>query len=330
MPKGLSKTISRSKPRKKAQKKTNSATRGLTKTAKKEVKALIKRSEETKYFDCHDLIESIELYRARANVNAIGVYGFATCSNQNSGGSRIPYGVDSTNAVKYLDPLDMNKTFSNASGTDYEKSQAVVGSYCKPSYAATSFLLERQYVDLTGSQGSDYLANNSAPYFVRILRISPKSMKISNTSINPQLDAFLTNTNEPTGVHASTFGIQALQLFKPNTRKYNVLADIKTVMHVPFTSTTNSTGDISTPSGALISLNNSDNFMKTYNFTHDIGKKLFFTDGGGSNTNSATGQKNEFILIHTCQMGINSYNSLQNNSARKLRIALNTVSTYKE
>ena len=70
--------------------------------------------------------------------------------------------------------------------------------------------------------------------------------------------------------------------------------------------------------------------MKKLVMRHDIGKKLYFETGSGSSGNSTAGQKNEFILFHTCQLGIDSANSLSSNSALNLLLTGKFVSTFKD
>ena len=316
--------------RRPAKKKTKvKAKKGLTKVEKSQVNALIKKSEETKYFDCHDAISGHSLRRARANINGIGVRGYATCQDKNSQGTRVQYGVNSgTNAHEYLDELNMDRTFSNSGGNDHENAQAVIGCYANPSYTASSFVLERQFIHANTIAGNP-TSLDAAPYFVRVLRISPLAKKLSTVTINPETDAFMSKTGEAIGIANSDFGPTELMLSKANSRKYKVIADTKFMMDAPFAVTNNATG--TTPATDAIISSMGTKHTKMLNFKHDIGKKLYFANGShGGRANATAGQKNEFILIHTCQVGVNSQSDLTANSALEMKIGGRFISSYKE
>ena len=309
---------------------TRKGTNHLTKTEKKETKAIVKqtlnRQLESKYFNCKTLTDSMALFRARSSIGGIGVRGFATCEDKNAAGTRIQYGVDTTNAIKYVTELNMNRSFADTDGTGTERSNAIVGHYCNPSLAQSEFILERDYLQ-SSDGGSDYATLNAAPYFVRVLRLCPRPTKLSTVDIDPENDAFVNELGQPTGIADSAFTPAALMLYKPNSRKYKVVADMKFEMVPPFTTTEVDTG---LGTDALVTNIQRGGFMKKLVMRHDIGKKLYFESGSGSSGNSTAGQKNELILFHTCQLGIDSTNSLSSNSALNLLLAGKFVSTFKD
>jgi hypothetical protein len=319
--------------RRRTNRRRNTRTGGkhLTKTEKKETKAIVNatlnRKLESKYFNCKSITDSIALYRCRTNTNGIGVRGFATCEDKNAQGTRIQYGRDtSDNSVKYLTELNMNRSFSDQDSAGTERSNSIVGHYCNPSLAQSEFILERDYLQ-SSAGGSDYSTLNVAPYFVRVLRLCPRPTKLSTVDIDPENDAFVNELGQQTGVADSAFGPAQLMLYKVNSRKYKVVGDIKFEMVPPFTTTEVDTG-IGTD--ALVTNIAKSGFMKKLVMRHDIGKKLYFESGSGSSGNSTAGQKNEFILFHTCQLGINSTNSLSSNSALNLLMSGKFVSTFKD
>jgi hypothetical protein len=71
------------------------------------------------------------------------------------------------------------------------------------------------------------------------------------------------------------------------------------------------------------------NGMKTMNFIHDIGKKLFYKepDAGSSPNYPTSGFKNEFILFHFQTVGDNTGTR---NIANNVRISVNAVSSFKD
>lgn len=303
---------------------------GLNATEKKQVnelaKKVVNRMTETKYFDCKSLQNALSLHRARSNINGIGVRGFATCEDRNSQGTRIQYGRSATdNSVQYLTELNMNKCFAN-DDADAVSPNAVVGHYCNPSLALSEFILERDYIQTAGA-GSDYTTLNVSPYFVRVLRLVPRPTKLSTVDIDPENDAFVNELGTATGCADSGFGPQELMLFKANSRKYKVVADLKFEMIPPFTTTEIDTG---AGTDALVTNIAKSGFMKKLVMKHNIGKKLYFESGGNVSENSTVGQQNEFILFHTCPLGINAQAALSSTSALNMLIAGKFVSTFKD
>lgn len=300
----------------------------LSKAAKSEVRKIAKSTQnkeiETKYFNCKSLQSSMALHRARSNVLGIGVRGFATCEDKNSQGTRIQYGVDSGNAHQYLTELNMNRTFNTTDG-DNVSANAVVGHYCNPSLAKSEFIVERDFIQTAGG-GTDYTTLNVAPYFVRVLRISPRAPKLSTVTCDPENDAFVNELGQATGIADSAFGPQELMLYVPNRRKYNVIADTKFNLVPPFCTTEVDTG---VGTDALVTNLVRSGFMKKLTMKHNIGKKLYFEDGAATG-NSTAGQQNEFILFHTCQLGIDSQNSLLQNSAVNVLLQGKFISTFKD
>lgn len=303
--------------------------KSLSKPAVKQVKDIAKKTmikaTETKYFDCKSLQSSLSFHRARSNVQGIGVRGFATCEDRNSQGTRIQYGRDSSNAIQYLTELNMNKTFATTDASSVA-ANAVVGHYCNPSLAKSEFILERDYIQTAGG-GTDFTTQNVAPYFVRVLRLSPRPAKLSTVDIDPENDAFVNELGQATGVADSAFGPQELMLYKANARKYKVISDQSFTLVPPFVTTEVDTG---VGTDALVSNLARGGYMKKLVMKHNIGKQLYFESGGASNTNSTAGQQNEFILFHTTQIGVNSQASLLNNSALNILIAGKFVSTFKD
>jgi hypothetical protein len=301
----------------------------LTKKAvTKIVKSTVKSNQESKYFDTKSLQSAMAFHRARSNVLGIGVRGFATCEDKNSQGTRVQYGVDSSNAHQYLTELNMNRTFA-PTDPDNVSANAVVGHYCNPSLAKSEFIIERDFIQ-TADDGSSYTTLNVAPYYVRVLRITPNAKKLSTTEIDPENDAFINELGQETGVADSNFGPHELMMYLPNKRKYRVIADTKCTLVPPFVTTEVAQGGAAGASDALVTNLQKSGFMKRMTMKHNIGKKLYFEDGANTGGNSTAGQQNEFILFHTCQIGVDSQSSLLGNSALNALISGKFVSTFKD
>lgn len=310
---------------------------GLNKKEVKQTKQIVKKTvnqmAESKYFECKDIMETKGLLRARTNVKGIGVLGFATLEDKNSQGTRLAYGRNDNNAYEYLTELNMNRASDVADTNVFRKAQAVEGNYASPSFAQSTFILERDYVETVGLAANDYSTLAAAPYFVRILRLAPRAPKMSTEDVNPMSDAFVNETGQPAGIDDNDFGPVQLMTFKSNSRKYKVISDKSFTMVPPFTVNNQSTGftDVGTdPGNAGVSNLTANGCFKTIQMRHDIGNKLYFPNGGNGRYNSATGQKNEFILFHTCQIGINSADSIGANDATKMLVSGKFVSTFKD
>lgn len=320
--------------KKSSQSKSSSGT-GLNKKEVKQTRQIVKKTvnamAESKYFECKDLLVTKSLNRARTNIKGIGVMGFATLEDKNSQGTRLVYGRDDDNAYEYLTELNMNRASDKSNTNEFRKAQAVEGNYVTPSFAQSTFILEREYIQTSGV-ASDYSVMAAAPYYVRILRLSPKAPKMSTEDVNPMSDAFVNEKGEKTGIDDNDFGPVSLMTFKANSRKYKVISDKSFTMVPPYTANNQATG-MAAPSdtnNASVSNLTANGCFKTVQYKHDIGKKLYFPHGGQGRHNSSTGQKNEFILFHTCQLGVNSADSLVSNDATNLLVSGKFVSTFKD
>ena len=312
--------------------------RGLNKTEVKQVTSLankvVKKIAETKYFNVSGFKEGKALYHARTNHKAIGVRGYATCENKNSQGVRIPYGRNiATGAIEYLDELNMNRCFASTSSSDFFKSQKIEGVYASPSFAQSTFILERD-VGYTIGQASEYNSLNNAPYFVRITRVSPRASKFSTIEINPEGDLFVDEFGRATGVATSDFNVHQLMTYKLNSRKYKVIEDKSFLMAPPMIMNNLATGqsdtDPLTETNGNVAQYNLNNCLRTLSYRHNIGKKLFFARGGENEDNSTSGQQNEFILFHTCHVGVNSQAAPNSYDATDMLISTKSVSTFKD
>jgi hypothetical protein len=312
--------------------------KGLTKTEKSQVKNIAKKAvntlAETKYFNVSGFKENKPLHYASINKKGMGVRGYCTCENKNSQNVKITYGVETVGEdTAYIDELNMNRCFSRDSSTDFFKSQAICGAYASPSFAQSTFVLEREVAYITG-EASDYSTLNHAPYFVRMVRVSPRPSKLSTVSIMPSTDLFVDEWGRHTGISDSTFLNHQLMTYKLNGRKYKIIEDKSFIMAPPMILNNVATGqsdtDPLTEVNGDVNNYNIGNCMKTFQNRHDIGKKLFFEDGGEEEANSTSGQQNEFIFFHTCLLGINASASINSYRANHLLISTKSVSSFKD
>lgn len=312
--------------------------KGLTKTEKSQVKTIAKNAvntlAETKYFNVSDFKENKPLHWATATKKSMGVRGYCTCENKNSQSVKIAYGVSTLDeTTEYLDELNMNRCFARDSATDFFKSQAICGAYASPSFAQSTFVLEREVGYVTG-EASDYSTLNNAPYFVRMVRVCPRPTKLSTVTIQPSTDLFVDEWGRHTGISDSTFLNHQLMTYKLNGRKYKIIEDKSFIMAPPMIVNNVATGQSDTDPLSEVNgdVNNYNiaNCMKTFQNRHDIGKKLFFQDGGEEEANSTSGQQNEFIFFHTCLLGVNASSSMNSYRANHLLISTKTVSSFKD
>ena len=257
---------------------------GLNKTEQKQVKTLAKRAvktlAETKYFNVSGFKENKGLHFALSSKKGIGVRGYCTCENKNSQNVKIAYGVDTvTESTAYLDELNMNRCFSNSSSSDFFKSQAIEGVYASPSFAQSTFILERE-VGYTPGQASDYSTLDNSPYFVRMIRVSPRPQKLSTVAITPSIDLFVDEFGQATGINDADFLTHQLMSYKVNGRKYKIHEDKSFIMAPPMILNNLATGqsdtDPLTEVNGNVSNYNVGNCLKTIQRRHDIGKKTIF------------------------------------------------------
>ena len=297
-------------------------------------KKTINKLAETKYFNVSGFKENKGLHYALNNKHGMGVRGYATCENKNNINVKIAYGVDTVSgSTAYLDELNMNRCFANNVGDDFFRSQAMDGVYVTPSFSESTYILERDVGYITG-QASDYSTLNNTPYFVRMIRVTPRPQKLSTISITPAIDLFVDEFGRATGINDADFLNHQLMTFKVNSRKYKIVEDKSWLMAPPMIVNNQATGqsdtDPLTEVNGSVNNYNVSNSMKVVKCRHNIGKKLFYEDGGQSEKNSTTGQQNEFIFFHTCLVGVNASSSINAYNGTHLLISTKSVSTFKD
>ena len=293
--------------------------KGLNKIEKKQVKAIINKKAEQKYFKTA-LFGSPEGFKLQTNVadsSVIEVKGFVG-GVSNIEGVAATYGYASAGgAAASISPLNVFRTFKattvNADGTvtagDEQKYEVFIpeGRKCAPAFAQTHLRIHRECVNTN----SDDKAEMAVPYYYRVIRVIPKKQKFTDIELDPQLDLFQDNYGEAYGIYSGgdaytpTFARFELMTSKINTRRYTVLDDIKFQL-MPPTSTSNGFDNFD---GRLVSTMNG-NGAKLITFNHKKPKTLYY-DGNyqeTSGTQPLTNNNQEMIFVHGCMLGTDSPN----------------------
>lgn len=301
----------RTNPKKRV-KRSKKITRSDVKTI---AKSVVLSTAESKYFNTEGAQYNTELTPHYIKpTDVMTCLGFATGSiNDPETETTFQYGNGS------MKTLNLNRLYGANAAEPYNQF-ALDGMYCNPSFAQSRFLIERTAQDFSNAAVEP---NRACPYYVRVLRLQPRPMKTTNQSVTPEIDAFLDVQGLPTGVSQLGFSKLDLVTLKPNSRKYKVIQDIKYLMNAPVQSTLIDIG-----SGSNVVTTQPEANIRTFNFTHDIGKKLFYKEPGpGSVVYPTTGFKNEFILFHFQAMGDDAGIRV---AANEVRISVNAVSTFKD
>ncbi len=278
---------------------------------KKIAKSVIYKEAESKYFNTADHIErTVAVAHTGSDMTVLG---FTTGDDLDAvAGSTYQYGTGNMRA------LNVHRVFDrSSSGSDAYLS--LEGFYATPVFCQSRFLIERT----TTNSGNASVPSQTLPYFCRVLRLVPRPRKSSNQDVQPNVDAFMDEQGQPTGVFNSSFDKLKLISYKVNTRKYMVKADMKFLMNTPMNH-----NELAISAGTNnVTVN--PNGMKTLNFNHDIGKKLFYKEPEQTSQPNypSSGFKNEFILFHFQTVGDND--SVRN-IANNIRISVNAVSSFKD
>lgn len=278
---------------------------------KKIAKSVLYKEAESKYFNTTDHSEREPVaVQTLANMTCLG---FTTGDDLDAvAGTTYQYGTSSMRTLNVHRVFDRNSADPN----DY---LSLEGFYATPTFCQSRFVIERT---ITNS-GNSTAPTQTLPYYCRVLRLVPRPRKSSNQSVQPNLDAFMDEQGQPTGVFVAGFDKLKLMTYKVNTRKYTVKQDTKFIMNTPVNH-----NELDIAAGTQnVSFNGSG--LRTMNFIHDIGKKLYYKSPDASpNPNyPSSGFKNEFILFHFQTLGDNGG---VRNVANNIRISANAVSAFKD
>ena len=118
------------------------------------------------------------------------------------------YGVDATSGNNVnMESLEMNRIYTN-SATAPLNQNAIQGKSLRPAFAETKWHLDR----VAGYVNTLQSVQNGCIYKVRMLRLKPRAAKGSAQQVDPQEDAFLTQTNNEFGIQSLESGAYILSL----------------------------------------------------------------------------------------------------------------------
>lgn len=290
---------------------------------KKDVKTIAKqvfnKNVESKYFKTQDASSLTELIPRNIQTGSnMTCYGFCTGNRLNvQTGSLWQYGTGT------MTTLNLNRLYTSQDAAPTDQF-VLEGLYCNPSFAQSRFIVERMENDFSAA---DVPAARALPYYVRILRIMPRTQLTSKQGVDPTLDAFLDTNGIAAGISTANFSKLQLMTLKPNTRKYKVIQDIKYIENSPLVYNDLDIGD-----GAVQVSPTGHPGMRTFNFRHDLGKRLYYNNPDpitGGNVYPESGFNNEFILYHFQTLGDASSFETRT-SAKSVRISATAVSSFKD
>lgn len=297
--------------------------RGKKMVTKKEVKSIAKqvfnKNVESKYFKTSSADSMTEIIPSQIQtLSNMTCQGFCTGNRVNvqTGGNWL-YGT------AQMKTLNLNRLYISTDGAPVDQF-VLEGLYCNPSFAQSRFIVERMENDFSAASSP---AARALPYYVRILRIMPRTQLTSKQGVDPTLDAFLDTNGIASGISTTNFSKLQLMTLKPNTRKYKVIQDIKYIENSPLTYNDLDIGD-----GAVQVRPTGHPGLRTFNFRHDLGKKLYYNNPDPTtpaNTYPDSGFNNEFILFHFQTIGDSSTFATRS-TAKGVRISANAVSSFKD
>lgn len=297
----------------------------LTKPKRAEVRKIVNRAinsrAESKYFETTNLnaLTRLAPLQSRNGNTSIAVLGFAVGTGNSPQMSEITYGWQ--NNIGNINVIDLNcsrvfATQDPAAPLDELKQNSLEGSYASPSMCKTEWFLQVPQQDTTERE------SYGTPTYVRVLRVRPRKKKYADLSINPKNDLFVNQWGIEQGINGTQFNELELLMFKPNSRKYEVIED--SVKYLQPASTI-ATLDIAAGNTITTDLTKSGSNCKLV-MNHKMPKKLYYVDAvlGGQ---PQDGQSSELIFFHFCKQGTGGDT---NSNEKSLEVSCKPVSTFKD
>ena len=298
---------------------------GLNYVEKKQVTSLavkaINRSAESKYFESTNMntLTRLAPLQSRNGNTAMAVQAFAVGSGASPQMSSVTYGWQNGTGNINITDLNMTRLFApqdQTGPTDPLAQNSLEGSYASPSMCRTEWYLQIPQVDTTVQQ------KNGTPTYVRILRVKPRKQKYADLSINPKNDLFVNQFGQEAGINFTSFNEMELKMFKPNSRKYEIIADIQKRL-VP--ASTIATLDIAAGNTITTDLSRSASNCRLV-MNHKQPKKLYYT-AAVDGAQPRDGQSNEMIFFHYVKEGTEGAVTA---NERALELTCKPVSTFKD
>lgn len=319
----------RGRPRKYVRRAVVKKRTAAPKMIKNIVKKQINSMAETKYFNSAPLstLSRMRPFSSRSVATAVDVLAFAVGTGEQIGigsVSTADYGYIAGTGNVPVEPLNMCRAFGEANSDPSVRKNKIDGAYVNPSLCKTEWLIEFPQINTTSTLNNIDQAN---PMFMRMIRVIPRQRKYQDVLINPKGDLFVDQFGEATGVNTPSFNQLELQMYKVNSRKYQVIQDYQQVL-VP--TSTFSTYAIGTSNTAVTNLTRFGNRLRV-TCVHKQSKKLFYTemDTNGNVNNGAqpqAGQSNELIFFHFTSLGSSGNTA----TANDIEVTCKTVSTFKD
>lgn len=293
------------------------------------VKKTVTNLAETKYFQTTRLSALTRLapISSRSLATPINVLAFAVGTGVSPAAGTddiIDYGFEPGVGNPDIYALNMVRTFGrNTSDVSLRKNQ-VEGAYVSPSMCRSEWLIEFPRVD-TSSSVNDLLGAN--PMYMRVIRVKPRNRKYADVAVNPKGDLFVDQYGEDIGVNIGSFNQLELQMYKINSRKYEVIQDIHKILVPTSTTSTFAIANGNTQVTNLYAYGNQCRLV----FNHKQPKKLYYTDVDSTGVVSDqaqpdAGQSTEMIFFHFTTLGTEGNVNASNN----MEVSCKTVSTFKD
>ncbi len=326
----------RPRVRRKTQSRKKPLTKKAVKQTRKIAKSVVLNMAESKYFNTNPSLDQTQAASAWVNSGVqseVGVFGYTTGLNRAriDNGTTITqtiykYGVNTlTGAEVEMKSLDLNKVFNENNSSPQRANMSVEGATIRPNYNECQWLLNRVQGNVTAN------SDNGLVYKVRMIRVVPRAKKGTYLSIDPKMDLFLDQYNEPFGINTTNVAGQNVftqfecLLAKVNSRRYKVLAD-KFITLMPANKAIMS---------GVFTVNEVYDGLKKFKTKHNIGKEFFYEDP--NNTDAAefgqypdTGFQNEFVLFHVIAVGHPETSADSRLTPGLLNITARPVSTFKD
>ena len=317
------------KSKKPYQKKKSGMIRKSKRLNRTYIQNVVHQMAETKYFKTtpitgetnNDLTRMTPL-ASRSGSTSMAVLGFALGDGTNSQLPTLTYGWVSGTGRKGVRALNACRAFGPTNSDDNLAANRIDGAYVAPSLCKSDWVIQIPQQDT--SQDPE----EGTPGFVRILRVKPRRKKYSEVSIGPDDDLFVDQYGVETGISQSSFNEYELQLYKVNTRKYELIEDRTDVMVPASTIATLDIADGNTITTDLARTGSRAHLV----FNHKQPKKLYYTDMDddgivNEDAQPAAGQSNELIFFHFVRIGTNGSTTTDSNS---VNVTCKVVSTFKE
>jgi len=277
----------------------------VAKIAKQAVKSVAER----KFMNTENTLVQLSPTRPTGN-HYISAIGYSTTVGNDNNGTPMVYGGQPIKEMLCLRPFRADNAESDL-GAMRPDGKNVTPVSCKSRWRINrSYTSLPETAEVSGATDFPPGLGNTLPVICRMIRITPKGAKGTETELDPDTDAFQDEYGRKTGISADSFDSAELLFYKINTRRYHVIEDrnfiLKTPVTVNYTATRlNNSNDMRyTP---IIS-NTNGNCEKMLTSYHQLSERkggtCYYSDPFASSTDNATsGMRREYTLWHFTHQG---------------------------